>query len=301
MRPFRYLPKVVQVLLLTNAIVFVLGFLNHAFGDVLKEMFMLVSPFDVYVNRMTGEIHHVETNSAIYQFWRCFTYAFLHGNFWHLFFNMWTLWLFGSEVCDEIGSRKFLALYAFSGVFAALFSIPFYYLGVIHAPILGASGALMGIYWAYYKFFPERTLLFMMIFPVKMKYFIWVIVALDVFSSGSADGIAHYTHLGGILAGAIFIFFYEGGFGGLFSKVERAAKNARGPKFKMNEGGKRPEADDAKEPEVLEGEVFDLDEDKRMDEILKKVNRDGIHSLSDSERQFLLKAGDRIRRRRGGM
>ena len=69
----------------------------------------------------------------------------------------------------------------------------------------------------------------------------------------------------------------------------------------MEDGGRTGSAENASEDKPLEGEVFYLDEQKRMDEILKKVSSEGINSLNDAERQFLLRAGDKIRRRRGGL
>jgi hypothetical protein len=96
--------------------------------------------------------------------------------------------------------------------------------------------------------------------------------------------------------------FYERGFGGL----GRAFEKMRGPKFKVHQGGRAESTareESSEEPRgkaPLEGEVFYVDENKRMDEILKKVNREGINSLSDSERQFLLQASEKLRRRRGG-
>ena len=94
--------------------------------------------------------------------------------------------------------------------------------------------------------------------------------------------------------------FYERGYGNL----GKAFDKFRGPKFTVHPGGRSEsetrEKADAEPDNAIEGEVFYVDENKRMDEILKKVNREGINSLSESERQFLLKASDKLRRRRGG-
>lgn len=306
MRPFRFLPKPIRVILIINLIVFVIGALNENIQGLINAFGALINPFDVYVNRQTGVVHHVEVNSLIYQAWRYVTYAFIHGGFWHLFVNMFTLWIFGADVCDMLGSKKFVGLYLFSAVFAALFSLPFYYLGIIGGWIVGASGALMGIYWACYKLFPENTLYIWGLFPVKMKYFIWFIVFLDIVSARSSDGIAHYTHLGGILAGVIFMFLFNRGYrqqSSGFGNLGKAFAKFRGPKFKVHRGGRSESESGEKSSEdsdAIEGEVFYVDEQKRMDEILKKVNSEGINSLTESERQFLLRAGEKLRRRRGG-
>ncbi|WP_304247478.1 rhomboid family intramembrane serine protease [Fibrobacter succinogenes] len=251
------------------------------------------------------------------QAWRFVTYMFVHVDFWHFVFNMLMLWMFGSEVADMMGTRHFTVMYMFCGVFAAVFSLVMYLMGLTSAPIIGASGALMGIFVAYYKFFPNRMLLLFFFFPMRIKYAMWFMVAIDVLMAHSSDGIAHFAHLGGVVGGFLYMWIYERGFGrsleGFAEKVEDGIRRARRPRFRLHEGGKSAEdisdadvdagaSTESREPdEPLEGEVFFVDEQKRMDEILKKVSRDGINSLTDTERKFLLKAGERLRRRRGGM
>ena len=204
----------------------------------------------------------------------------------HFLFNMLMLWMFGDEVAEFMGHRKFVGLYLFSGIFAGVFSIPFYLFGSLspYAMIIGASGALMGVFVAYYKFFPERTLLLFFVIPLKMKYAIWVLIALDIMMSQTNDSIAHFTHLSGVLAGFIFMnFFYRIPFWKKWFQPKRKKQHSQ-----HNSSEK-----------VLEGEVGYLDQDKQMDAILSKVNKEGVNSLTESERQYLLKAGERLRRRRG--
>lgn len=164
----------------------------------------------------------------------------------------------------------------------------------------------MGIFVAYYKFFPERQLLLFFIVPMKIKHAIWVLIALDVLLSNSGDAIAHFAHLGGVVGGFIYMAFYHdvpkfmhhsplSGFFRLFSRHPEEYEN-RSSRSESSRSYARRDSD-----EVLEGEVFYVDEQKRMDEILIKVNREGVQSLTESEKEFLLKAGDRMRRRRGGM
>jgi len=153
----------------------------------------------------------------------------------------------------------------------------------------------MGIFVAYYKFFPNRMLLMFFFFPMRIKYAMWFMVAVDVFMAHSSDGIAHFAHLGGVVGGFLYMHFYERGFGNL----GKAFAKFRGPKFKVHRGG-RSESKPREDSDAIEGEVFYVDENKRMDEILKKVNREGINSLNESERQFLLQASEKLRRRRGG-
>jgi hypothetical protein len=226
---------------------------------------------------------------------------FIHVDFMHFFFNMLMLWMFGSEVAEWMGMRHFVSMYFFCGIFAALFSFGMCLLGLTNNPIIGASGALMGVFVAYYKFFPDRMILMFFIIPMRIKHAMWVMIALDIFFANSGDMIAHFAHLGGVVAGFIYMALYQNSpnnslLSGLSRLFSRKTENYSG-----RSSSRRSDENDASEPEVLEGEVFYVDEQKRMDDILRKVEREGIQSLTESEREFLLRAGDKLRRRRGGM
>ena len=304
MRPFRFLPKVLRVLLVINAAVFGLAFVG---GRILGLHLNLPGLGDGNI------LEYIAYLGAFWPFapeqaWRFVTYMFVHVDFWHFVFNMLMLWMFGSEVADVMGSKHFTAMYMFCGIFAAVFSLVMFWLGLTNAPIIGASGALMGIFVAYYKFFPDRMLLMFFFFPMRIKYAMWFMVAVDVLMAHSSDGIAHFAHLGGVVAGFLYMHFYlralRNGHAGMGSFFEEAKRKMRRPKFRVNDGGRSDSVDDARgnaDDKPLEGEVFYMDEQKRMDDILKKVSREGIGSLTESERQFLLQAGDKLRRRRGGM
>ena len=292
MKPFKYLPKALQTLLLANAAVFIIAFLGRGLeinlGAGYGSLTDYISYYGAFMPRVPLEL------------WRYVTYMFIHFDFMHFFFNMLMLWMFGSEVADMMGTKHFTGMYFFCGIFAAVFSLAMYWLGMTNAPIIGASGALMGIFVAYYKFFPNRMLLMFFFFPMRIKYAMWFMVAVDVFMAHSSDGIAHFAHLGGVVGGFLYMYFYERGFGNL----GKAFAKMRGPKFTVHPGG-RSESESRKESsrepdDAIEGEVFYVDENKRMDEILAKVNREGINSLNETERQFLLKASEKLRRRRGG-
>ena len=299
MRPFRFLPKVLRVLLISNAVVFGLAFvLGKILGLHLNLPGLGYGSIAEYIAYF-GAFWPFAPEQA----WRFVTYMFVHVDFWHFLFNMLMLWMFGSDVADMMGDKHFTGMYFFCGIFAAVFSLVMFWLGMTNAPIIGASGALMGIFVAYYKFFPNRMLLMFFFFPMKIKYAMWFMVAVDVFMAHSGDGVAHLAHLGGVVGGFLYMHFYERGFGGL----GKAFAKVRTPKFKVHQGGSSESEtrDDSREGSSsgkapLEGEVFYVDENKRMDEILAKVNREGINSLNESERQFLLKASEKLRNRRGG-
>ena len=305
MRPFQFLPKVLRVLIIINAVIFAIAFVA---GGLLGLHLNLPGLGDGNVR------DYIAYLGAFWPFapeqaWRFVTYMFVHIDFWHFLFNMLMLWMFGSEVADMMGNRHFTAMYLFCGIFAAVFSLAMYLMGLTSAPIIGASGALMGIFVAYYKFFPNRMLLMFFFFPMRIKYAMWFMVAIDVLMAHSSDGIAHFAHLGGVVGGFLYMWIYERGFGrtlgGIADKVESSVRRARRPKFRVHDGGAQADGstgtESSRKDEPLEGEVFFMDEQKRMDEILNKVNREGINSLTDSERQFLLKTGEKLRRRRGGL
>ena len=299
MKPFKYLPKALQVLLLVNAAIFIIAFFGKNFALNLPGVgYGSLREYMLYFGAFFP--------TSPLELWRYVTYMFIHMDFMHFFFNMLMLWMFGSEVAEWMGTRHFVLMYFFCGIFAALFSFFMCLLGLTNNPIIGASGALMGVFVAYYKFFPERMLLMFFIIPMKIKHAIWVMIALDILFANSGDMIAHFAHLGGVVAGFLYMAVYQNGpkviYNSPLSSIFRLF--SRNPeKFSRKTSSTSPyyEDDSVEEPEVLEGEVFYVNEQKRMDDILRKVERDGIQSLTESEREFLLKAGDRLRRRRGGM
>ena len=300
MKPFKYLPKSLQILLLANAIVFGIALVLGSFLGLhlnlsgvgygsLREYILYFGAF-------------FPTNPL--EIWRYVTYMFIHMDFMHFLFNMLMLWMFGSEVAEWMRTRHFVSMYFFCGIFAALFSFGMCMLGLTNNPIIGASGALMGVFVAYYKFFPDRMILMFLVIPMRIKHAMWVMIALDVLFANSGDAIAHFAHLGGVVAGFLYMAVYQNGLkvlyhsplSGFFRLFSSHPEN-----YSHGSSSRSRSYNSNEEPEVLEGEVFYMNEQKRMDDILKKVEREGLQSLTESEREFLLKAGDRIRRRRGGM
>lgn len=264
--PFRHLPRSVQALLLANLFFFLPGVLFALFrvgaGLGLLDALVLVPgrPLDL---------------------WRYVTYAFVHVNPMHFLFNMLMLWMFGEEVARWMGERKFLALYFFSGVFAGLVSVPFYLW--VHTAILGASGALFGVLVAYAFLFPDRKLLIFFVFPMHVRWAVLLLIGIDLMMARSSDGIAHFTHLGGVLAGALFMVVY---LGKIPLPWARISWNLRKKRYL---GGNRS----------LEGEIGYLDEQKQLDSVLAKISRSGMGSLTPDEIQFLQNASIRNRTRRG--
>ena len=137
--------------------------------------------------------------------WQIATYLFLHGGFGHLFWNMFALWMFGSELERYWGSRQFLKFFLITGMGAGVLSIAFEPLSLI--PTIGASGSVYGILMAYGMMFPERLVYLYFLFPVKVKYFIAVLSVITFVSAFGSSGstVAHVAHLGGMIVAFLYL------------------------------------------------------------------------------------------------
>ena len=142
---------------------------------------------------------------ASFRLWQLVTYLFLHGGVGHLLFNMLALWMFGSALESEWGTRAFLRYYFLTGVGAALVTIAFTPSSM--NPTIGASGAIFGLLLAYGVLHPNRPIFIYGIFPVKAKWFVIGIGAMTLLSSWAytGDGVAHLAHLGGMLFGYAYL------------------------------------------------------------------------------------------------
>jgi membrane associated rhomboid family serine protease len=154
---------------------------------------------------------------------------FMHGGLMHLLFNMLGLWMFGTTIERVWGPKRFLIFYFICGVGAALAQLAAYaydfrgvdayssdvqmYLTSQYTATVGASGAIMGILAAFGYLFPNTTLFIMPIpFPVKAKWAIIGIIAIDIFSGLSriqGDNIAHFAHVGGAVIGFLIVLYWN--------------------------------------------------------------------------------------------
>jgi membrane associated rhomboid family serine protease len=148
--------------------------------------------------------------------WQIVTYAFLHGSFTHIFFNMLGLYMFGSEIERLFGSRFYLAYYFGCVVSAALCHLTVNaFLGAPPYPTVGASGGVYGLLLAFGVYFPHRRVLLLIPpVPLPARVFVGLFAALElVFGvTGTAAGIAHFAHLGGMLGGWLMIQYRRRGF-----------------------------------------------------------------------------------------
>ena len=206
--------------------------------------------------------------------WQLFTYMFLHGGMFHLFFNMYALWIFGCEIERMWGPKAFLRYYFITGVGA----------GIIHTlitpmsmvPTIGASGAVLGVLAAFTMMFPDRelTLLLFFIFPVRMKARTMALLfaGISLFSGvlGSADGIAHFAHLGGMLVGYLYLK-YDWRWDALKKRFKDWQRKRRMRVVRRKE----------EEKEKLR---------RLVDQVLDKANEVGMENLTRDEKLLLKKA-----------
>ena len=206
-------PPVTRNLIIINIIVFIATLINREFMTTEFAVFYPTSPF--------------------FHWWQVLTHMFMHGGFWHILFNMYTLWLFGSVVENIIGSKKFVLFYFVCGLGAVGLHFGVEYLqlqsymegvalgnsaaidninAIKFTPTVGASGAIYGVLIGYAMLFPssKMTLLFPPV-TLSAKWMVVVFAAIELLTgiTGTATGVAHFAHLGGMLIGWLMILFWR--------------------------------------------------------------------------------------------
>lgn len=185
-------PKAVKHIILINACMLVLSMLD---GHLMDRLFAL-NPI-----------------SFIYKPWQLVTYMFMHGSIGHLFFNMYTLYIFGSVLENIWGTKKFLTFYFITGIGAGLFNILVQHLTGNFALMVGASGAIYGVLMGYAMLYPDSVLT--LIFPpisLKAKWFVLIFAGIELLlgiSNNPADNVAHFAHLGGLIFGFLLLMFWK--------------------------------------------------------------------------------------------
>jgi len=193
---FRLAP-VTKALLFTHLGIFLFqNILDRFFGTSLLEIFALI-PHAFVIE---------------FKFWQIFTYGFLHGDVTHILLNMLMLVFIGSELESLWGVKRYLSFYFFctviAGVAYLLMQMIFYQGVASMTPMVGASGAIYGLLLSYGIFFGDRVMLFMMLFPMKAKQFVWILAAVEFFSAlfSQRGGLSSIAHLGGMVGGIIYLF-----------------------------------------------------------------------------------------------
>lgn len=210
-------PTAIKNIIIINVLVMIMTSLNKTFMYSNFALFYPTSPF--------------------FHWWQPVTHMFMHGGFWHLFFNMYTLFIFGSVLERVWGTKKFLVFYFVTGLGAALLHTGVQWIqmqslmeqavsessNVSHfayehiqalktVPTVGASGAIYGVLMGYAMLYPDAVL--SLIFPpvsMKAKWFVLIFAAIELLTgiTGTGGGIAHFAHLGGLIFGFLLIWYWK--------------------------------------------------------------------------------------------
>lgn len=194
---FSMLPTAVKHLLIINVIAYLASILLARYGISLNDILGLWS------------LKSSQISSHVYGFhvWQPLTYMFMHGSFDHVFFNMFSLWMFGCVLENYWGTRRFVFYYLACGIGAGLLHM---LIPGLHVTV-GASAAVYGILLAFGMLFPNERIYLYFLVPIKTKWFIIGMIAIELFEGvfRSYDGIAHFAHLGGMLIGFLIILYWR--------------------------------------------------------------------------------------------
>ncbi len=258
------------------------------------------------------------------------TYMFLHGSWTHLFFNMFSLWMFGGLIERTLGAKRFLLYYMVCGIGAGLcqevWQTAEYFIDGLQAyemvntgtsllpmneflnmwTTIGASGACYGVLLAFGMLYPnERIVLLIPPIPMKAKYFVAGYAAIELFSAyTSNDNVAHFAHLGGMLFGWLLIRYWRrqahnrekvGG----WQRWDDRSHQHRGSWWQRftSRFSHKQSAGNAHHTVTRESDyeynIRSKQEEARMDEILDKVRRSGYDSLTPEEKRELFRISRR--------
>ena len=293
-------PPVIKNLLIINGVVFFIQLIvNNLLIDGLPVWYILNRWFAL--NPISG----ADATGHLFNFqvWQLITYQFMHGGFWHIFFNMFILWMFGGSIEDIMGSKKFLIFYLLAGVSAGLFQLfitPL--LGASSAVTIGASGSIFGVMIAYAMFFPDNLIYVYFLIPVKAKYFIGFLVIIEFFAVNSASSdVAHLAHLGGALFGFLYIMFDKNSYVSLknvFNKSYFYKSNLNKKDIFTNPFNRTTKSNQ----DVDEANYYDLNQkadaevsQAEIDKILDKISQSGYQNLSEHEKKILFQASKKMK------
>ncbi len=212
---------------------------------------------------------------ALFRPWTLVTYAFLHANLAHIFFNMLMLFFFGPRLEERLGSRTFIWFYVLCGVGGALLSFAF----SPTAAVVGASGAIFGVVIGFARYWPREEIYIWGILPIQARMLALFMVASSLFAgfTGAQDGIAHFAHLGGLVTGWVFLRAWE--------RRRHRRVVARPPPTRV-----APEATDTdaltRWDAIPRDRLHEINREE-VDFLLKKVRKVGPRALTPDERAFL--------------
>lgn len=245
--PVPPLTRVTKILIITCVSLFFVEFMSRALGWEFNGLDL---------TQIFGLVPSAVAHDKWY--WQFFTYIFFHGHAYHLLLNMLILWYFGAEIELKMGEKEFTLFFLLCGIGAGLFNYAVNMSLVnpleLTTPIIGASGAIYGLLAAYGIFFGNRYFLVLFLFPMKAKYFVLVIAALELYTgveSSPKDNVAHFCHLGGMAIGALYVYFrYVRPIGGTRTSRKDAEREKLKRQFTLivNENNDAKKKDDEKGP-----------------------------------------------------
>jgi membrane associated rhomboid family serine protease len=231
--------------------------------------------------------------SLLRQPWSAVTYLFVHAGLLHLATNLLGLYLFGTAVESRMGSRPFLLYYLYCGVGAALTAAVLALVTPL-APVIGASGAVLGVAVAFAMYWPDAEIVvFPIPLPIKARTLVLVLAVLDLVAARiGTDGVAHEAHLGGMLFG--WLFFRFRAFGQRHPVPERRPAE---PVVMVQQTARRePEPREANTPGRAIPRPGSDPVAAEVDRVLDKISAYGIQSLTAEERRFLDEVSKRKQR-----
>ncbi len=193
-------PSGVKALIVANAAVYLVYFFGSLFSDQPIFRSLQLVPADVFRR---------------FEIWQLVTYMFLHSlqSFWHILFNMLSLWMFGTPLEQTWGTKRLVQYYFICGIGAGVCVVVMNMLfGDPYQRVLGASGAIYGLLLAYGMMFPDQQVLFSFLFPIKAKYMVMIMGGIAFLSSFQTGGtVSNLAHLGGMLFGFVYLKTQFGG------------------------------------------------------------------------------------------
>ena len=209
---FSVFPPVVKNLLILNGLFFFAQFVVQTTGMLpLAHLLNSMAFYAPGAPEVGFTIFGTRAEIPGFRPWQLITYAFLHGGIGHLFFNMFALWMFGAQIENMWGSRRF-GIYFFTCVVGAAVAQMFVMWGA-GIPTLGASGGVYGVLLAFGMMFPNRKIMLLIPpIPIKAKWFVLGLGAFELYAAitGTQAGVANFAHLGGAIVGLVMIQYWRG-------------------------------------------------------------------------------------------
>lgn len=299
---FSLFPPVIKSLIIINVIVFIIDklfFSIYHIGSYSLE--------DIWITYF-----YLQPIGSGFYVWQLLTYQFIHGNIWHIFFNLLALWMFGAELESLWGSRKFILYYLLCGIGAGLTQLYIAPLISGTGPTIGASGAIYGVLLAFGLTFPDRPIfMFPFFIPIPAKFFVIIYAVLELLMgfSSSGGGVAHFAHLGGAATG--FLLFKFGDKIGIYNFVNRLFRKKtyttysgystyREPEiYKVNweTPQQKPQPRQPEERKSAGGLNVNGEEitQAKIDEILDKITESGYQNLTDREKRILFELSQKLK------